>query len=300
MNTEVKDMLNNAYTESLNRTRQFLETYYSKDLVNEAINFVIDRAKYSDDRGVVDEASYIAMMRYIQKVLEGSEKYDADTFEMYKEMFESFDKHRKADDLAFTFAKAATYVRDNPYKTLRPEVTSEYRKNKDFAVVFYYGDNDFGGYLENAAAQYCDEYNRLLAQLDIYSKLDNDGGMQDYYIKDLEFMERPDVIKETMKSLFIGAYMDMAADRIRLGNKEEKTPLMTDRISKAVDYIDYLDFNDDERWWIGKKEIFETVKKEFEGMQYDEIVNEPFEKYWLNGEVLIMFMEDHELKYMVK
>jgi hypothetical protein len=72
------------------------------------------------------------------------------------------------------------------------------------------------------------------------------------------------------------------------------------RLDKALDYMEYLGFDREESLMIGKREDFERVKKEFEDMQDDNMKDLPFEKYWLNGEVLIMFMEEGRLTYMVR
>jgi hypothetical protein len=298
MNKEIEDVMKKSEIDALERTRKFIETYYSKDLANAAIEYAKSRPE--EVRELQDQAEYTVFMNYVEDVLSGKKEFDKDAYEVYKSMLETLNRTAANDNLVFTFVRAAQWVKDNPNAGYHAEITAQYRKDKDFAVSFCFHDNDFGGYFEDAAREFCKEYNRLLDQMDIYSKHESCDNMIKSYIEDLEYMERPNVLKETMKSLFIGAYMGNAADRILLSHRHDSGPTMKGRLDKALDYMEYLGFDREESWMIGKREDFERVKKEFEDMQDDNMKDLPFEKYWLNGEVLIMFMEEGRLTYMVR
>lgn len=298
MNKEIENVMKQSQIDALERTREFLETYYSKDLAAAAIEYV--KSHPESVRDLQDQAEYTLFMNYVEDVLTGKKEFDKDSYEVYKSMLETLNKTAANDSIAFTFVRAAQWVKDNPNAGYHAEVTAQYRKDKDFAVSFCFHDNDFGGYIEQAAHEFCKEYNRLLDQMDIYSKHEPCDSMIRSYIKDLEYMEKPEVLKETIKSLFVGAYMNGAADRILLSHRHDSGPTLKGRLDKALDYVEYLGFDTDESWMIGKRADFETVKKDFEDMQDADMKALPFEQYWLNGEVLIMYMEDCRLKYMVR
>ena len=78
---------------------------------------------------------------------------------------------------------------------------SDFRKNVDFAVFFDYSDNDFSGSIEAAAQAYCDEFNRILGQIDMYQ--DASESILNSYIKDYQELCKVETIKEIMKCGFM-------------------------------------------------------------------------------------------------
>ena len=72
---------------------------------------------------------------------------------------------------------------------------SDFRKNVDFAVFFDYSDNDFSTSIEAAAQAYCDEFNRILGQIDMYQDA-SCLSMLNSYIKNYQELCKVSTIKE--------------------------------------------------------------------------------------------------------
>lgn len=201
---------------------------------------------------------------------------------------------------AYLFGMQHAISKKMTQEDINPIRTSEYAKTKDFAFYFDFGDNDFGGYLETAAEQFCDEYNRLLHQIDLYSQHEKPGeySMTDSYKKDILYMEDKDNIKEMLMSLFVGAYMSNSADRAYCFSATKFSH--TNRMKNANHYVDYLFGHFDENFCIGTwEEVKKNGEEKYKEMQ-DADTPKEFSKYWLNGEVLIVRMTNGLLTYEIR
>lgn len=221
-------------------------------------------------------------------------------------------------DIIYSYIKGFQHGMLNPNIDITHQNTCDYIKNKDFAFIFDFRDNDFGLYIERAAKEFCQRYNEILSNIERYTKLESSIENLQYssvqsYIEDLENMEKIDNIIELMKALFIGEYMSDSADRF-WGNKPFS---YSDKLKQAMHYVDYLDFDEQiheyeedcsngetitykkYRWLIGKfDDISKVCKEQYKDMQDKNTID--FDKYWLNGEVLIVRMIDGKLKANVK
>lgn len=221
-------------------------------------------------------------------------------------------------DIIYTYIKGFQHGKLNPNMDITHQNTCDYIKNKDFAFIFDFRDNDFGLYIERAAEKFCQKYNEILSNIERYTKLENSIENLQYssvqsYIEDLENMEKIDNIIELMKALFIGEYMLDSADRF-WGKKPFS---YSDKLKQAMHYVDYLDFDEQVheyeedcsngetitykkyRWLIGKiDEISKVCEEQYKDMQVENTCN--FENYWLNGEVLIVKMVNGKLTAKVR
>ena len=221
-------------------------------------------------------------------------------------------------DIIYTYIKGFQHGILKPNMNITPQLTCDYIKNKDFAFIFDFRDNDFGLYIERAAEMFCQKYNEILSNIERYTKLENSIENLQYssvqsYIEDLENMEKIDNIIELMKALFIGEYMSDSADRF-WGKKPFS---YSDKLKQAMRCVDYLDFDEQVheyeedcsngetithkkyRWLIGKiDEISKVCEEQYKDMQ-DENTRK-FEDYWLNGEVLIVKMSNGKLTAKVR
>ena len=221
-------------------------------------------------------------------------------------------------DIVYSYIKGFQHGLLNPNMNITPQLTCDYIKNKDFAFIFDFRDNDFGLYIERAAKKFCQRYNEILFNIERHTKIESDIEDLKYssvqsYIKDLENMEKIDNIIELMKALFIGEYMSDSADRF-WGNKPFS---YSDKLKQAMHYVDYLDFDEQVheyeedcsngetithkkyRWLIGKiDEISKVCEEQYKGQQDD--YTRKFEDYWLNGEVLIVKMVNGRLTAKVR
>lgn len=221
-------------------------------------------------------------------------------------------------DIVYAYIKGFQHGTLNPNMNITPQLTCDYIKNKDFAFIFDFRDNDFGLYIERAAEMFCQKYNEILSNIERYTKLENSIENLQYssvqsYIEDLENMEKIDNIIELMKALFIGECMSDSADRF-WGKKPFS---YSDKLKQAMHYVDYLDFDEQiheyeedcsngetithkkYRWLIGKiDEISKVCEEQYKGQQDD--YTRKFEDYWLNGEVLIVKMVNGRLTAKVR
>lgn len=148
-------------------------------------------------------------------------------------------------DIVYTYIKGFQHGTLNPNMNITPQLTCDYIKNKDFAFIFDFRDNDFGLYIERAAEKFCQRYNEILSTIERYTKIESENENLKYssvssYIKDLENMEKIDNIIELMKALFIGEYMSDSADRFW----GDKSFSYSDKLKQAMRCVDYLDFDE--------------------------------------------------------
>ena len=221
-------------------------------------------------------------------------------------------------DIIYTYIKGFQHGTLNPNMDISHQNTCDYIKNKNFAFIFDFRDNDFGLYMEKAAEKFCQRYNEILSNIERYTKLESEIENLKYssvqsYIKDLENMEKIDNIIELMKALFIGEYMSDSADRFW----GDKSFSYSDKLKQAMHCVDYLEFDEQVheyeedcsngetithkkyRWLIGKiDEISKVCEEQYKDMQDENTCD--FENYWLNGEVLIVKMINGKLTAKVR
>ena len=293
----VKNMANNSKEEGRKRQIDFLRTHYNKAIVDAAIEYADNEIK----RGPLCPHNSFMLKMAKAKALDAGQQEVADLIEML-EMQIDFDTEDLFDILTFAYVHGMFFGLSNPNINKTPEPANDYVLSKDFAFVFYFGDNDFGMYIEQAAKEYCNEYNNLLRKIEMYSG-DSDI-MVNSYKKGLEFMEDPNNVRELIKAGFIGVYMTGTIDRCWLDGKPQFNAM--EHLNKAQDLVNnYFNFktntskssipgNDDTVYW--KFGTWDEVSKfgleRFKSWQGEELkdTNGDFTKYWLNGEVLIVRM----------
>ena len=266
----------------------FLKSYYNDNIVNAAV-------KYADDE-IANGTTLRLDDTWLNMIKNEAVKLGAENIGVYVDCISKDKTNSLFSILTFAYVKGLVVGVNNPSMKVTPDPITEYTKNKDFAFFFDFGDNDFGGYVERAAQEFCKEYNQLLRNIDLYQRDGFSDMMAESYKKDLEFMENPENVINLMKGAFIGEYMTGMVDRCWLGSRED----YTDRLKDAERFIDYLGFNKQESWKFGTwKEVNDEGLVRYRNMQSDEEyerANGDFTKYWLNGETLVVKMVDGELK----
>lgn len=298
-----KNMAKDHKEASRKRQIDFLRTHYNKAIVDAAIAYadseISQRHLYPHDSVMLEMAK--------AKAIEAGQQEVADFIEMQMEL----DTQDIFNVLTFAYVHGMSFGISNPNIGKTPEPVTDYVLSKDFAFIFDYGDNDFGIPIEQAAKEYCKEYNNLLRQIELYSSIsDGDGDMMvESYKKDLEFMEDPNTVRQLMKAAFIGAYMTGSIDRCWIaGNKSFNA---MERLNKAQDlannYFNFetnaihydVDNTDRVNWKFGTwDEVSKFGLEEYKNQQGEDDLKEAngdFTKYWLNGEVLIVRMVDGKL-----
>lgn len=186
---------------------------------------------------------------------------------------------------------------------------SDFRKNVDFAVFFDYSDNDFSSSIEAAAQAYCDEFNRILGQIDMYQ--DASESILNSYIKDYQELCKVETIKEIMKCGFM-------ADRISGFSNTAvycgKIPNYESAVQKSKANVLYIP-------WDGERSMWNKVGDEYvESEKFDRFmagtraeIESILKKYgepeagwdedfpvWCNAEVVILYMKNGYLTYVVR
>ena len=186
---------------------------------------------------------------------------------------------------------------------------SDFRKNVDFAVFFDYSDNDFSGSIEAAAQAYCDEFNRILGQIDMYQ--DASESMLSSYIKDYQELCKVETIKEIMKCGFMADRMSSFSNTaVYCG----KVPNYESAVQESKANVLYIP-------WDGKRPMWKKVGDEYvKSEEFDRFVagtraeiESILKKYgepeagwdddfpvWCNAEVVILYMKNGYLTYVVR
>ena len=299
-----KNMAKDHKEASRKRQIDFLRTHYNKAIVDAAIAYADSEISQRHLYSYPHDSVMLEMAK--AKAIEAGQQEVADFIEMQME----FDTQDIFNVLTFAYVHGMSFGISNPNIGKTPEPVTDYVLSKDFAFIFDYGDNDFGIPIEQAAKEYCKEYNNLLRQIELYSNIsDGDGDMMvESYKKDLEFMEDPNTVRQLMKAAFIGAYMTNAIDRCWICSNKPFNAM--ERLNKAQNLANnYFNFETNAKYGVDNTErvnwkfgTWDEVSKfgleEYKGQQGEDGLkkaNGDFTKYWLNGEVLIVRMVDGKL-----
>ena len=170
---------------------------------------------------------------------------------------------------------------------------SEYRKNKDFAIFFYFHDNDFGSYIRKGAEIYANRYNSTLCSIDsMGEELDLDNSL---YVKDLKCLENVEVIQQTIKQGVVASNIERNLEYSLLFI-ERGIESIDNNIEDSMKTVDYLSLDDVNRFKIGTRaEIEQHIKDNFEWKEGNTLEN-----MWMNGEALVMFVDNGEMKVFIR
>ena len=276
--------------------KDFLYSIFNQELVDNAYESAKEFYKQSDLESDFN----------FYKVLSGLDKDNE-----IKEINRIY--NRIYERMTYSFLEGARYaVKSNFDETnIKPsEISfSDFRKNVDFAVFFDYSDNDFSGSIEAAAQAYCDEFNRILGQIDMYQ--DSSESILNSYIKDYQELCKVETIKEIMKCGFM-------ADRVSGFSNTAvycgKVPNYESAVQESKANVLYIPWDEKRPMW--KKVGDEYVKSE----EFDRFVagtraeiESILKKYgepeagwdddfpvWCNAEVVILYMKNGYLTYVVR
>jgi hypothetical protein len=265
--------------------KDHLYLYAHKDLVDEAR----EMSKNLFDRNMFD-----THVRLANAAVKNDETPD---YTYLKDSIEN--------SIAFAWIYGCKYAVQNEIGSTAPvhdDQKSEYRKNKDFAFMYYFGDNDFGLDFEHAARLYCEKYNDTLHQIDCY---DDNAHMADFYKKNLEQLENPDNIITILKSGILSKEFEHSFYH----NIHTFDEIVAD-IKHTYDYLDInldktrnlYNYENDNYEFSGtisnfKCGTFDEVKEHALRMEQG---NYTWDNLWQNGECLYVFIENGEMKYRVR
>ena len=268
--------------------KEFLYTLYDAELVDYAMD---------STRDFYQKGTFEADLKLSQIVEESGKETVADG--MYD---------RVQRQLVYAFLHGATFAVQNELTStaLSVENFSEFHKAVDFAVLFDFGDNDFGFDIEAGAKAFCDEFNSKLRQIDMY---DVHEWSRNNYINEFNELIKPENIKEIMKCGFMASLMRRSSEVIcgRMPNANEA-------LESLKSHLDYIRWDDDRTKWekVGEEyvesepyprfvtgtnaEIAEVLKAHGSP---DEVPSREF-PVWCNGEVVILYMKNGYLTYITR
>ena len=278
--------------------KEFLYSIYNQELVDNA---------YELSKAIYGKSDFESDFNFYKVVTQSGLDKDNEIKEinrMYNKIYEQ---------ITYAFLSGAAHAVKSGINTtkLNPsEISfSDFRKNVDFAVFFDYSDNDFSGSIEAAAQAYCDEFNRILGQIDMYK--DASESMLSSYIKDYQELCKVETIKEIMKCGFM-------ADRVSGFSNTAvycgKVPNYESAVQKSKENVLYIPWDEKRPMW--KKVGDEYVKsEEFDRFvagtraEIESILNKYGEPetgwdedfpVWCNAEVVILYMKNGYLTYVVR
>lgn len=286
----------------MEKEKKFNYNYYDKALVDQAEDY--SKSVYPEYRFKSD-CKFFEMLNkkaLVEKATEGNAHED------YKLLLKEAQER-----IELAFLQGIEFaVRNNieSYKPNDKEQISRYHSEKDFAILFNFSDNDFGGNFEKAAQFYCDRYNSLLANIDLYEK--HSELMSKSYIKDIELLEKEETIKEILKMGVASYSFERDATDFREINNFNKSQ---EEVNHLIN--EYLPFNKEITKWEKDEngKYFENgtipmlvigTRSEIEkalvnhGHKDGETDSPRDFPVWCNGEVIILYMKDGYLTYLTR
>ena len=274
--------------------KEFLCSMYNKDLVDRAIEESKELYKEHDAEMLYKMAKTTEML---PDRTGGAEIYDTIQRQM---------RYAYLHGACYAVSKGLTSNDTKPSE----QVFSDFHKNVDFAVLFNFADNDFCLAIEAGAKTYCDVFNKMLHQIDMYADEDL---VKNRDIQQFEELCNIANIKEVMKCGFLAYRISKCAEVgcSRTPNaayavaalKDSKSDLECipwDRQDVSLwETVDgkYVEVDKIPRFVTGTRaEIEEALKKHGEPFVNQ---NEEF-PVWCNGEVLILYMKNGYLTYLIR
>jgi hypothetical protein len=275
--------------------KEFLYSIYNQELVDNA---------YESTKEMYEKSDLETDINFYKVVTEAGVDKDKEINRIYNKIYER---------MTYSYLQGAMHaIKSNLDDTnIKPsEISfSDFRKNVDFAVFFDYSDNDFSTSIEAAAQAYCDEFNRILGQIDLYK--DASESILNSYIKDYQELCKVETIKEIMKCGFMADRMSSFSNTaVYCG----KVPNYESAVQESKANVLYIPWDEKRPMW--KKVGNEYVKsEEFDrftaGTRAD--IESILKKYgepeagwdddfpvWCNAEVVILYMKNGYLTYVVR
>ena len=173
--------------------KEFLCSMYNKDLVDRAIEESKELYKEHDAEMLYKMAKTTEML---PDRTGGAEIYDTIQRQM---------RYAYLHGACYAVSKGLTSNDTKPSE----QVFSDFHKNVDFAVLFNFGDNDFCLAIEAGAKTYCDVFNKMLHQIDIYA---DDESINSRHIEEFKELCNIANIKEVMKCGFLAYRISKCAE----------------------------------------------------------------------------------------
>lgn len=161
---------------------------------------------------------------------------------------------------------------------------------KSFMITYDFSDNDFGGYIEDAIETWVDKWNSVVSNIKRYGD-SNSELMVKYYLEKLDKLEDVTNISKWLANGVVASIINRNNDYItNLGtNFFEDIDTCMKNARKYVDYLNILDTSEYHKGSIEK--ITNFILAKYKNMQ-SEHEGYDLEHTWMNGEVLIIKVEN--------
>lgn len=265
------------------------ETNIQKEIANLAESLRISRNKMN-------------INIYGKKFVDLSNEYIKDHKKFFESMintsvvFDNMSKDEKEKNISVLMSDITDFVstayldglyvghqfKDDPYDL------SDNIIDKNFMITFDFGDNDFGGYINESIKIWVDKWNATVLSIKRYRECNADN-MVTYEYEKLKKLEDINNISNYLAKGCVASIINNNNDYITDNYNFEDVDTC---ISHAQEYVNYLDLLNISEYHKGSiKEITNFILTKYKDMQgkdegYD------LEHTWLNGEVLIIKVEN--------
>lgn len=161
---------------------------------------------------------------------------------------------------------------------------------KNFMITYDFSDNDFGGHIEYAIETWVDKWNSVVSNIKRYG--DNSlEVMVKYYLEKLDKLEDVTNISKWLANGVVASVINRNNDFITCLGTNFFQDIDT-CMKKAREYVDYLNILDTSEYHKGSiEEITKFILDKYKNMQ-SEGEGYDLEHTWMNGEVLIIKVEN--------
>lgn len=176
--------------------------------------------------------------------------------------------------------------------------------NKNFMIAYDFSDNDFGGHIEDAIETWVDKWNSVVSNIktwlnmrnslpsNIKSYVDSNSEVTvKYYLEKLDKLEDVTNISKFLANGVVASVINRNNDFITYSDTNSFQDIDT-CMKKAREYVDYLNILDTSEYHKGSiEDVTNFILDKYKNMQ-SEGEGYDLEHTWMNGEVLIIKVEN--------
>ena len=175
---------------------------------------------------------------------------------------------------------------------------------KNFMITYDFSDNDFGGHIEYAIETWVDKWNSVVSNIktwlnmrnslpsNIKSYVDSNSEVTvKYYLEKLDKLEDVTNISKWLANGVVASVINRNNDFITYSSTNSFQDIDT-CMKKAREYVDYLNILDTSEYHKGSiEDVTNFILDKYKNMQ-SEGEGYDLEHTWMNGEVLIIKVEN--------
>lgn len=162
--------------------------------------------------------------------------------------------------------------------------------NKNFMITYDFSDNDFGGHIEDAIETWVDKWNSVVSNIKRYGYSCSEVTVK-YYLEKLDKLEDVTNISKFLANGVVASVINRNNDFITYSSTNSFQDIDT-CMKKAREYVDYLNILDTSEYHKGSiEDVTNFILDKYKNMQ-SEGEGYDLEHTWLNGEVLIIKVEN--------